>query len=53
MKKTILKVPKGIRYISDWTEFKDIFPTIPHIMDKTIPGCGFTEWCLGNEMNTI
>ena len=53
MKKTILKVPKGIRYISDWTEFKDIFPTIPHIMDKTITGCGFTEWCLGNEMNTI
>lgn len=53
MEKFILEVPKGVRYMSDWVEFKDIFPMTPHIMDKTITGCGFTEWCLGNEMNTI
>ena len=41
-------VPRGIRYISDWEDFYNKFPRIPHIMDKQIPGCGFTEWCLTN-----
>ena len=37
-------VPKGIRYVSEWENFT--IPDFPHIMDKQIPGCGFTEWCL-------
>ena len=45
------KVPKGIRYISDWEEFR-IFD-FPHILDKQIPGCGFTEYCLTNSENII
>ena len=45
------KVPKGIRYISDWEEFR-IFD-FPHILDKQIPGCGFTEYCLTNSENVV
>ena len=44
-------VPKGIRYISDWDEF-EIFD-FPHILDKQIPGCGFTEYCLTNCENVV
>ena len=47
----IHKVPKGIRYISDWKEF-EIF-NFPHILDKQIPGCGFTEYCITNPENVI
>ena len=53
MKKTIIRVPKGIRYINEWEGFLDIFPKFPHIMDKTITGCGFTEWCITNSVNVI
>lgn len=44
-------VPKGIRYISEWEDFE--LPDFPHIMDKQIPGCGFTEWCLRNEQDVV
>lgn len=46
-----LVVPKGIRYISQWEGFS--LPEFPNIIDKQIPGCGFTEWCLTNNQNTI
>ena len=49
--KTIIKVPKGVRYIGNWKGFN--LPQEPHIMDKTITGCGFTEWCLTNEFNVV
>lgn len=51
MTKNVLVVPAGIRYIGDWKEFE--LPQHPHIMDKQIPGCGFTEWCLTNDQDTI
>ena len=44
-------VPKGVRYIGQWKNFK--LPDFPHIMDKQIPGCGFTQWCLTNEEDII
>ena len=47
----IHKVPKGIRYISDWKDF-EIF-NFPHILDKSVPGCGFTEYCLTNNENVV
>ena len=50
-KKFILNVPPGIRYMSQWKEFK--IPDGPHIMDKEIPGCGFTEYCLTNSESLI
>ena len=52
MKESIkLIVPSGIRYISQWNEFK--LEQFPHILDKQIPGCGFTEWCITNSDNVI
>ena len=51
MEKFILKVPRGIRFISEWKEFK--LPEESHILDKKIPGCGFTEWVLRNDENVI
>lgn len=46
-----LNVPKGIRYISQWQDFK--LPEEPTIIDKQIPGCGFTEYCITNPDNII
>ena len=51
MEKQVIEVPAGIRYISDWKEFRML--EFPHIIDKKIPGCGFTEYCLRNNMNLI
>ena len=48
---TEIKVPFGIRYISEWKEFT--LQRFPHILDKQIPGCGFTEYCLTNDMDLI
>lgn len=48
---TDLKVPFGIRYISEWKDFS--LRGFPHIIDKQIPGCGFTEYCLTNNMDLI
>ena len=46
-----INVPPGIRYISQWSDFH--IPDEPHIMDKSIPGCGFTEYCLTNNENIV
>lgn len=51
MKKEKIIVPNKVRYISDWENFK-LFE-FPHIMNKKIPGCGFTEYCIRNSMHTI
>ena len=46
-------VPKGVRYISEWDDYSlDSFP-FKHILDKKIPGCGFTEYCLTGRENVI
>lgn len=52
-KKNVIVVPEGIRYISQWQEFYEMFPRVPHIMNKSITGCGFTEWCLTNQDDVI
>ena len=50
IKKIELQVPAGIRYISEWSDFNlDEFSNrycSAYIIDKKIPGCGFTEYCL-------
>ncbi len=46
-----ISVPDGIKYISDWPGFD--YPKGHCIIDKTICGCGFTEWCLRNGKPTI
>ena len=39
-------VPRGIRFISDWKEYSLGLFQFPHILDKKIPGCGYTEYCI-------
>lgn len=53
MEKKAIVVPQGVRYISDWPGFR--LPPGQCIIDKTICGCGFTEYCLrpGNQDNII
>ncbi len=51
--KTVIPVPAGIRYMSEWTDFDLNFFNGPYIVDKQIPGCGFTEYCLTNNDNII
>ena len=51
MEKQKIVVPKGIRYLGDWTGFT--LPTHPCIINKTITGCGFTEFCLRSSLNVI
>ena len=51
MNKTIINVPKGINFLSDWKEFN--LPNHPHILNKQITGCGFTQWTLTCPMNII
>lgn len=51
MEKQIISVPKGIRFISDWEGFS--LPDNPTIINKSITGCGFTEYCIRNDQNII
>ncbi len=51
MNKTVINVPAGIRYISDWEGFE--LPEFPHIIDKQVTGCGFTEWAITSNINMI
>ena len=51
--KVIVPVPEGIRYISEWSDFNlDWFGNV-YIIDKKIPGCGFTEYCLTSDEDII
>ena len=51
MNKTIIKVPKDIRFLGDWKEF--CLPDGIAILDKQITGCGFTEYCIKNDEDII
>ena len=46
-------VPRGVRYISEWRDFR--FNNFPAkcIINKQLPGCGFTEYCLRESENVI
>ena len=51
--KVKIEVPEGIRFLSDWDDFK--FSNFPGkcIINKQIPGCGFTEYCIRSSENII
>ena len=51
MHKQIINVPDYVEYISEWNEYQ--YPLGHVIVDKTICGCGFTEFCLCNSLPTI
>jgi len=50
MERNVIVVPKEIRYISEWKGFEEQLPQDkPYIMNKTITGCGYTEYCITND----
>ena len=52
-----IPVPKGIRYISDWADMSGGYNldtySCPHILNKVITGCGYTEYCIRNFQNLV
>ena len=46
-------VPKGIRFLGNWDEFKFSNFAPKCIIDKQSPGCGFTEYCINGPENVI
>lgn len=55
--KEFIKIPKGIRYIGeDWGSEErynlENYP-YPHILNKVLTGCGYTEYCIRNDQNLI
>lgn len=60
MEKHTIIVPKGIRYISDWDKREEgkrlrdqVSQEGQYIMNKTITGCGYTEYWITNELPAI
>ena len=60
MNKTEIIVPSGVRFISDWSNgnygdqqyhLEDF--AFPHILNKKITGCGYTEYCIINNQNLV
>ena len=49
----MIVVPAGIRYIGQWKEFKlSSFPA-KCILNKVLPGCGFTRYCLESPWENV
>lgn len=47
MKKQILAVPEGVRYLSQWPDLMDLLPHGQHfILNKRVCGCGATDMFL-------
>ena len=51
--KISIPVPPGIRYMSEWGDFNLNVFDHAFIIDKKIPGCGFTEYCLTSEDDVV
>lgn len=53
LKEPPIRVPAGIRYIGNWDGFD--FSNFPKkcILDKKLPGCGLTEYCIQSHNNLI
>ena len=53
MNKQTIVVPAGIRYISQWESFKlGNFPS-KCIINKVLPGCGFTRFCIESQWENV
>ena len=46
-------IPKGIHYINEWKGYDLKNYPFPHILNKVITGCGYTEYCLKNDQPLI
>lgn len=57
MERNYITVPSGIRYISDWSKMNGGYSLgqypFPHILNKQVTGCGFTEYCITSDMDVI
>ena len=53
MNKSILQVPKGIRKLSEWTDFLNHIPSGRVIINKRLTGCGATTLFLKNQIPLI
>lgn len=51
MNKQTIKVPAGIRFLSEWPEFN--LQDHPCIIDKKLTGCGFTEYVIRGDFNVV
>jgi len=46
-------VPEGIEYLGDWDGYKLEDYQFPHILNKVLTGCGYTEYCLRNNQPLV
>ena len=46
-------MPPGLRFISDWPEFREQIPFTKYILNKVYPGCGMTTYFLTSEEPVI
>lgn len=53
MHKEKINVPEKVRYFKDWKEFDIANYQYPFILNKVVPGCGFTTYALENPYPTI
>ena len=53
MEKFNIIVPRGIRYIGEWRDFCFSNFSSKCIINKQLPGCGFTEYCIRGPENII
>ena len=48
-----IQVPKEYQYLSNWTDFDSIMPPGHIILNKSICGCGCTDYYLTNDLPVI
>ena len=48
-----IQVPKEYQYLSNWTDFDSIMPSGHVILNKSICGCGCTDYYLTNDLPVI
>ena len=53
LKKTIIEVPAGIRYLGTWPGFSFSCFQGPCIINKAITGCGMTEFALDSKSGNV
>ena len=51
MNKIVLRVPQGTQFMSEWNNYD--FPKGHVIVDKGVTGCGYTEYCLTNNLPIV
>ena len=51
--KISINVPIGIRYLTQWKEFEFSKFDSKCIIDKKLPGCGFTEYCILSPLENV